>query len=53
VCWPHGKIPNLLHALKAAHGEYPDPWPRDTCDLILRVTADGGAVAVAAIHEPF
>jgi broad specificity phosphatase PhoE len=53
VCWHHGNIPNLLHALKAAHGQYPDPWPRDTFDLILRVTADGGAVAVASIREPF
>src|SRR5262249_20267362 len=26
ICWHHGNIPSLAHALKANPGDYPDPW---------------------------
>lgn len=37
ICWHHGNIPNMMHALKAVDGDYPDPWDRDVFNLILRV----------------
>jgi broad specificity phosphatase PhoE len=27
ICWHHGNIPPLAHALKAKPRDYPDPWP--------------------------
>jgi hypothetical protein len=44
VCWHHGNIPNMMHALKADAADYPDPWGRDVFNLILRlVDAKGQA----------
>ena len=37
VCWHHGNIPNLMHALKAASTDYPDPWKHDVFNLMLKV----------------
>jgi hypothetical protein len=54
VCWHHGNIPNLLHAIQAPDGQYPDPWKRDVFNLILRVILDGSPIpAVSPITEPF
>jgi hypothetical protein len=54
VCWHHGNIPNLLHALKAPDGQYPDPWNRTVFNLILQATfSQGGIPSVAEITEPF
>jgi len=54
VCWHHGNIPNMMHALKAADGSYPDPWDRGVFDLILRVDLHhNGAPEVTEVTEPF
>jgi phosphohistidine phosphatase SixA len=54
VCWHHGNIPNMMHALKAADRDYPDPWDRDVFNLILRVDLhDAGAPRVTLVTEPF
>ena len=53
VCWHHGNIPNLLFALKAPDGSYPDPWPRDTFNLIIKFTLEADAAAVDLVTEPF
>jgi phosphohistidine phosphatase SixA len=45
VCWHHGNIPNLLHALKALDGQYPDPWDRNVFNLILLTKFDGDTPA--------
>jgi broad specificity phosphatase PhoE len=51
VCWHHGNIPPLMHALKAAAGDYPDPWNPAVFNLILRL--DGSAPKVTRVTEPF
>jgi hypothetical protein len=54
ICWHHGNIPSLLHALRAKDGDYPDPWPRDVFNLILRVDfAEGAPPKVTRVIEPF
>jgi hypothetical protein len=55
VCWHHGNIPNMMHALKADLTDYPDPWNRDVFNLILRVDMDnsGQGLQVSKIVEPF
>ncbi len=54
ICWHHGNIPNLMNALKAAKGSYPDPWPRDVFNLILEAKFDAGETPkVREITEPF
>jgi broad specificity phosphatase PhoE len=55
VCWHHGNIPNMMHALKADPKDYPDPWDRDVFNLILRVDMDhsGQRLQVSKIVEPF
>ena len=52
VCWHHGHIPDLMRALGAADGTFPDPWDSAVFDLILKVEFNGG-VAVTTIKEPF
>jgi broad specificity phosphatase PhoE len=54
VCWHHGNIPNLAHALGAPTGQYPDPWPRDVFDLILQIERSANAATtIREIIEPF
>ncbi|MBV8919249.1 histidine phosphatase family protein [Bradyrhizobium sp.] len=55
VCWHHGNIPSLMHALKADASDYPDPWERDIFNLILRVILrEGGQPPIVAeVTEPF
>jgi hypothetical protein len=38
VCWHHGNIPSLMHALGAKDGDYPDPWNRN----IFQFDSEGG-----------
>jgi len=54
VCWHHGNIPNMMHALKAADGDYPDPWDRKVFNLILRLDMrEQETPAISRITEPF
>jgi broad specificity phosphatase PhoE len=53
ICWHHGNIPSLVHALGAKHGDYPDPWPRDVFSLILKLSFRGGKLQVRQVTEPF
>jgi phosphohistidine phosphatase SixA len=53
VCWHHGHIPALLQALGCAAGGYPDPWPGDVFNRIVKLDAANGAVAASTIAEPF
>jgi broad specificity phosphatase PhoE len=52
VCWHHGNIPNMMHALGAPDQQYPDPWPRTTFNLILQMD-ENGTPHVTTILEPF
>ena len=54
VCWHHGNIPSLMHALGAKSGEYPDPWDRNVFNLILKLDySSSGTPSLAKINEPF
>jgi phosphohistidine phosphatase SixA len=54
VCWHHGNIPSLMHALGANDNDYPDPWDRNVFNLILKVEfSASGEVEVSKIEEPF
>jgi hypothetical protein len=53
VCWHHGNIPSLMHALGAAGGNYPDPWDPAVFNLILKMDHFGSSPAVTKISEPF
>jgi phosphohistidine phosphatase SixA len=53
VCWHHGNIPPLAHALKATRGDYPDPWGRLVFNLILQFDFKRGTPRVTKIVEPF
>ncbi|WP_426424174.1 hypothetical protein [Bradyrhizobium genosp. A] len=53
VCWHHEKIRELAHALRAQHGDYPDPWQDDVFNLILRFDFADGIPKVKEITEPF
>jgi broad specificity phosphatase PhoE len=53
VCWHHGNIPNLLHALGAKDGTYPDPWDRTVFDLILKIDFPGAPPTVTKVTENF
>jgi len=35
VCWHHGNIPSMAHALRANAGSYPDPWDSQVFNQIL------------------
>lgn len=37
VSWHHEKIPSLCDTLGAAKGSYPDPWPDDVFNLLIRL----------------
>jgi broad specificity phosphatase PhoE len=54
VCWHHGKLAPLMHALGCKQGEYPDPWDKTVFNLILKTTFAGdGNAKVEQIVEPF
>lgn len=54
VCWHHGNIPSMLHALGAKSDEYPDPWDPAVFNLILKVEFPvDGPPATTKIEEPF
>ena len=53
ICWHHGNIPSLAHALNAAPGEYPDPWKGSVFNLILEFTFSHGALTARSVTEPF
>jgi phosphohistidine phosphatase SixA len=54
ICWHHGNIPSLMHALGAKAGTYPDPWERAVFDLILELDYPlAGPPNVTRITEPF
>jgi broad specificity phosphatase PhoE len=54
VCWHHGNIPNLMHALGVSDGQYPDPWDRNVFNLILQTSLAGRAApTVVQLPEPF
>ena len=52
ICWHHGNIPNLLHALHAPDGTFPDPWQRDCFNLIVLLKSNG-PMSVSQVVEPF
>lgn len=54
ISWHHGNIPSLLNALGAQSGTYPDPWPKTTFDMIIKLTIENDSVsAVTSTTEPF
>jgi phosphohistidine phosphatase SixA len=54
VCWHHGNIPSMAHALRANPGSYPDPWDAQVFNQILVLTYSGDdAPEVTTLTEPF
>lgn len=54
VCWHHGNIPSMAHALRAKPGGYPDPWDAHVFNQILVLTYSGdGEPEVTTLTEPF
>jgi phosphohistidine phosphatase SixA len=53
VCWHHGNIPSLMHALGAPAGAYPDPWDPAVFNLILKIVFEDLGPIVTKISEPF
>jgi broad specificity phosphatase PhoE len=54
VCWHHGQIPPLLHALSAPEGSYPSPWNRKVFDLIIEVKFRNDSVhRLKEVMQPF
>jgi hypothetical protein len=53
VCWHHGNIPSLMHALGAASGDYPDPWDPSVFNLILKIDYSVGGSSVTKVIELF
>jgi hypothetical protein len=54
VAWRHKALPVLARALGAGTGDYPDPWPSDLYDRILRFDyADAARPKVTALAMPF
>lgn len=53
VCWHHGNIPSLAHALGLPDNTYPDPWDRSVFNLILAVMFANGVPSVQEVTEPF
>jgi hypothetical protein len=54
VCWHHGNIPPLMHALNARDGDYPEPWDSDVFNLILEATYSSGPTPnIRSVIEPF
>jgi phosphohistidine phosphatase SixA len=54
VCWHHGNIPSLAHALRAKLGSYPDPWDGEVFNQILVLSyLDAGEPKITTLTEPF
>ena len=54
VCWHHGNIPSMAHALRANAGSYPDPWDAQVFNQILVLSFSGDdAPQVTTLTEPF
>jgi len=54
VCWHHGNIPSMAHALRATVGSYPDPWDPQVFNQILVLSFAGdNAPQVTTLTEPF
>ena len=54
VCWHHGNIPSMTHALRANAGSYPDPWDAQVFNQILVLSFSGDdAPQVTTLTEPF
>ena len=54
VCWHHGNIPSMAHALRAKLGSYPDPWDAHVFNQILDLTYAGAdEPKVTTVTEPF
>jgi broad specificity phosphatase PhoE len=54
VCWHHGNVPSMAHALRAKLGSYPDPWDADVFNQILVLSyLDVGEPKITTLTEPF
>src|SRR5450759_1479366 len=54
VCWHHGNIPSMAHALRAKLGSYTDPWDADVFNQILVLSyLDDGEPKITTLTEPF
>ena len=53
VCWHHGNIPSLCHALNAELGGYPDPWDPSVFNLILQFDFNQDHPKISEVLEPF
>ena len=54
VCWHHGNIPSMMHALGAAPGSYPDPWDAQVFNQILVLNYAGNVEPeVTLLTQPF
>ena len=54
VCWHHGNIPSMAHALRAKFGSYPNPWDADVFNQILVLSyMDDAEPKITTLTEPF
>lgn len=54
ICWHHGNIPSLIHALDAKLGSFPDPWDASVFNQILILSYSGErARNLTSVTEPF
>ncbi|HEY8671588.1 MAG TPA: histidine phosphatase family protein [Terriglobales bacterium] len=54
VCWHHGNIPSMAHALRAKLGSYPNPWDADVFNQILVLSyMDDAEPKITTLTEPF
>lgn len=54
VCWHHGNIPSMAHALRAKLGSYPDPWDAHVFNQMLVLSyLDDGEPKITTLTEPF
>lgn len=53
VCWHHGNIPSLAHALGAKRSAYPDPWDPAVFNLVLKFDFTPGRPDLEQVFEPF
>jgi broad specificity phosphatase PhoE len=53
VCWHHGNIPSIAHALDAREGDYPDSWDRTVFNLVLQFDFVRDVPNVKCVTEPF